>query len=128
MLTGEAVAIKVEKPNVRNPQLVYESRVLALLGGSQGLPRVHWFGTEGPRSVMVINLLGSSLEDLFNVCGRRFSLKTVLMLADQMLTRVEQVHGQGFLHRDMKPDNFLMGTCKKGHIVHIIDFGLGKRY
>jgi len=77
---------------------------------------------------MVIDLLGPSLEDLFSFCNRKFSLKTVLMLADQMITRVEYVHAKNFLHRDVKPDNFLIGLGKKANQVHIIDFGLSKRY
>mmetsp|Transcript_27303 Transcript_27303/g.20438 ORF Transcript_27303/g.20438 Transcript_27303/m.20438 type:complete len:135 (+) Transcript_27303:419-823(+) len=77
---------------------------------------------------MVIDLLGPSLEDLFKFCGGRFSLKTVLMIAHQILGTIARLHAKNFVHRDIKPENFLMGLGRKSHIVHLIDFGLAKRY
>jgi casein kinase 1 len=128
---GDSVAIKLEPVKTQHPQLLYESRLYKILnsgGDAVGIPNVHWYGVEGDYNVMVIDLLGPSLEDLFNFCGRKFSVKTVLMLADQMISRVEYFHSKNFLHRDIKPDNFLMGTGKKGHHVYIIDYGLSKKY
>ena len=77
---------------------------------------------------MVMELLGHSLEDLFQYCGRKFTLKTVCMLADQMISRLEYMHTNNFIHRDMKPDNFLMGNGNKRNVCYMIDFGLSKRY
>lgn len=96
--------------------------------GGVGIPRIIWCGSEGDYNVMVMELLGPSLEDLFNFCSRRFSLKTVLLLADQMISRIDYIHSRDFIHRDIKPDNFLMGLGKKGNLVYIIDFGLAKKY
>lgn len=129
---GEKVAVKLERIKSKCPQLLYEAKLYSLLHKTKqevlGIPRMKWSGTEGDYNILVMDMLGPSLEDLFNFCGRRFSLKTILMLADQMISRVEYTHANHFLHRDIKPDNFLMGTHKKAHHVYLIDFGLAKRY
>ncbi|KAL0725744.1 hypothetical protein Bca4012_040343 [Brassica carinata] len=126
--TGEEVAVKLEPVKTRHPQLQYESKIYMLLQGGTGVPHLKWFGVEGEYSCMVIDLLGPSLEDLFNYCNRKFTLKSVLMLADQLICRVEYMHSRGFLHRDIKPDNFLMGLGRKANQVYIIDYGLAKKY
>ncbi|KAK3161717.1 hypothetical protein QOZ80_1BG0080570 [Eleusine coracana subsp. coracana] len=126
--TNEEVAIKLENVKTKHPQLLYESKIYRILQGGTGIPNVRWFGVEGDYNVLVMDLLGPSLEDLFNFCSRKLSLKTVLMLADQMINRVEFVHGKSFLHRDIKPDNFLMGLGRRANQVYIIDFGLAKKY
>eukprot|EP01084_Bolivina_argentea_P276040 470894_1 len=126
--TGEEVAIKLESVKTRHPQLAYEYKVYRILAGGVGIPNVRWFGREGDFNVMVMDILGPSLEDLFNYCGRCFSLKTILLLAQQMLDRIESVHSFEFIHRDIKPDNFLIGLANNFNIVYIIDFGLSKRY
>ena len=64
-----------------------------------GIPSIKWYGSEGEYNVLVMELLGPSLEDLFTFCHRKFSLKTILLLADQMLSRIEYVHSKNFIHR-----------------------------
>eukprot|EP01062_Namystynia_karyoxenos_P076939 TRINITY_DN7637_c0_g1_i1.p1 TRINITY_DN7637_c0_g1~~TRINITY_DN7637_c0_g1_i1.p1 ORF type:complete len:449 (+),score=71.61 TRINITY_DN7637_c0_g1_i1:87-1349(+) len=137
--TGEAVAIKLEPTTTRQPQLLEEARIAKLLGpdgppgvppilDSHGIPRVHWYGLEGDYHVMVQTLLGPSIEDLLNYCGRRFSLKTVCSLGRQMVSRLEYMHSKHMVHRDIKPDNFLTGTGRRAGTVYLIDFGLAKPY
>lgn len=134
LVNGEEVAIKLENTKTHHPQLAYESKVYKILAGGVGIPYVRWFGVEGDYNVMVMDLLGPSLEDLFNFCQRKFSLKTVLLLADQLIARIEFVHSKNFIHRDIKPDNFLMGFGKRGtstatsNQVNLIDFGLAKKF
>ncbi|KAK1414235.1 hypothetical protein QVD17_29977 [Tagetes erecta] len=126
--TNEEVAIKLENAKTKHPQLLYESKLYKILQGGTGIPNVRWYGVEGDYNVLVLDLLGPSLEDLFNFCSRKLSLKTVLMLADQMINRVEFIHLKSFLHRDIKPDNFLMGLGRRANQVYAIDFGLAKKY
>ncbi|KAK9060520.1 hypothetical protein SSX86_021224 [Deinandra increscens subsp. villosa] len=126
--TNEEVAIKLENVKTKHPQLLYESKLYKILQGGTGIPNVRWYGVEEDYNVLVMDLLGPSLEDLFNFCSRKLSLKTVLMLADQMINRVEFIHSKSFLHRDIKPDNFLMGLGRRANQVYAIDFGLAKKY
>ncbi|KAL9665854.1 hypothetical protein QQ045_000175 [Rhodiola kirilowii] len=83
--TLEIVAVKIENNKTKHPQLLYEAKLYHILQGGSGIPGIKWSGVDGQDNALVIDLLGPSLEDLFVYCGRRFSLKTVLMLADQMV-------------------------------------------
>jgi casein kinase 1 len=122
------VSVKLEHNKAKHPQLLHESRVYQILQGGPGIPDFYWFGTEGNYNVLVTELLGPSLEDLFNYCGRTFSVKTTLLIAEQMIARLEFIHAKNLLHRDVKPENFLMGLGRKHITMHIIDFGLAKKY
>ncbi|XP_053435942.1 casein kinase I-like isoform X2 [Nycticebus coucang] len=126
---GEEVAIKLESQKAKYPLLLYESKLYKVLQGGIGIPHIWWYGQDGDHNILVMDLLGPSLEDLFNFCSRRFTMKTVLMLADQMISRLEYVHSKNFIHRDIKPANFLMGPrLQCNRCLYLIDFGLAKRY
>ncbi|KAJ5678672.1 hypothetical protein N7462_006916 [Penicillium macrosclerotiorum] len=130
LLNNQQVAIKFEPRKSDAPQLRDEYRTYKILVGCPGIPNVYYFGQEGLHNILVIDLLGPSLEDLFDHCNRRFSIKTVAMLAKQMLLRVQTIHEKNLIYRDIKPDNFLIGrpTTKTPNIVHVVDFGMAKQY
>lgn len=100
VVTGQEVAIKLERVDSKHPQLLREAAIYRTLQNIVGIPFIHWDGTQGDKfNVMVVDLLGKTLEECLNESGRRLSLKTVLMLADQLLSRLEILHSKGFLHR-----------------------------
>ena len=125
---NEEVAIKLEPTRSRHPQLFYESKLYMALQGGVGIPKLHWCGSQGNYNILIMDLLGPSLEDLFNYCKRKFTLLTTLMVVEQMVSRIEFIHSRNFLHRDVKPDNFLIGRVQKKSQIFAIDFGLAKRY
>jgi casein kinase 1 delta/casein kinase I family protein HRR25 len=128
LLSGEEVAIKLTFVRDNPEVLRGEKETYEALDGGVGIPRVHWFGQECDFYALAIDALGPSLEDLLNYCGRRFSLKTILLIANQAISRIQYIHSKGFLHRDIKPDNFLMGLDKQGNTLYTIDFGLAKEF
>ncbi len=95
---------------------------------SVGFPQFYWSGIEGEYFALVMNMMGPNLMQLFDFCQSNFSLKTVLMIALQLIDRLEWMHSKNFVHRDIKPENILIGHGKRQHLVNLIDFGLSKRF
>lgn len=130
MKTKSEVAVKVESTKTKPQSLVYEAKVYSRIRGGPGIPQVYYFGADRVRelNILVMDLLGPSLEDLFKFCGGKFTYKTTIMLADQMIERVEWLHSKNLIHRDIKPDNFMMGIGVNCNTVFLADYGLAKRY
>lgn len=128
IITHQPVAIKFEFADSTRPNLSLEARIYSLLKGAVGFPEMLFYGSQGDLNVMVIDLLGRSLQSLIETAPPRFSLKTVLMLADQMIARLRYLHSKGIIHRDVKPENFVMGTGPSSNVVYLIDFGLAKKF
>lgn len=128
-VVGDTVAIKLEWQHAeKGRKLLSEANFYMSLGQSDSIPGIRGSGIEGEYNFMVMELLGPSLDDLFSSCGRKFSIRTVMLLAVQMIDCIEFVHTCGIIHRDIKPHNFLMGVGARSHRVYIMDFGLAKRF
>ncbi|KAI2798374.1 hypothetical protein RDWZM_004712 [Blomia tropicalis] len=122
--TGQTVAIKFEPLNSSDQQLKGEYLCYQKLAGKKGFPTAYYHGRFQEYEVLVLERLGRNLETLYDDCGRRFTLKSVLFLALQLLKRFETLHSARIIYRDVKPENFMLGT--NTNTVFIIDFGLSK--
>ena len=126
--TQEYVAIKVESITSETKLLKNESTVYHYLNNIEGVPSVKWFGKDSQNYYMVINLLGDSLQVLKNKKDC-FSLRLVMQIGINVLDLLNTIHEKGLVHRDIKPDNFLLGLQgDERKRLFIIDFGLCKSY
>jgi serine/threonine protein kinase len=125
--SGEDVAIKIESISNNTGLLKNESNIYQYLLGTQGIPKVKWYGKDENNFYMVINLLGKSLDNLITE-KKKFSLKLTLQIGIQLLYLLKTIHDKGLVHRDVKPDNFLLGINEDSRKLFLIDFGLCKSY
>lgn len=129
--TKEHVAVKFEDFQGHALQLEHEVEILKLLAKPtqpQGFCECLYWGHEGRYHCMVMELLGRSLEECMLKCRGKFQVNTAVLIAEQVLRRIEYLHSKGLVHRDIKPENFMFGTKDKIHHIYLIDFGLSKRY
>ena len=125
---NEKIALKVEKRDKNDPgTLENEALRLVYLQG-EGIPSVYCYGNNIEHNLLVEELLGKSLEEIFTSYGKPFSLKTVCVLGIEMIKRIQYIHSKYYIHRDIKPDNFMTGRGPNEKKIYIIDFGLAKKY
>ena len=146
MRDNVAVSIKkeIKKPQ-KVPQLKTESKIYQSLlkinaddisgvktftqDEVQGVPKFYGAGELPDSYYLIMDFLGPNLLELFEYCGmHKFTISTVCLIALQMLNRIENLHKHNYIHRDIKPENFLIGMQEKANIIHLIDFGLSKRF
>jgi len=125
--TNDLVAIKFEPKDIEKKTLKNEAKIYQYFGRIDGFPQLKLFGTNENNNYLVMDLLGVSLSEMIQYY-KVFSLKTVLLLGVQIIKRIQILHEKLLLHRDIKPDNFLFGLGKTTNKLHIIDFGISKRY
>lgn len=124
------VALKMESINTNTPQLLFEKKIYNILTNTKGIPKIYNYFPNyklpwGIYNILVMQCLNSSLENLFDSCQRKFSLKTTLQIGIQMISRIATIHNKSLVHRDIKPDNFLIDS---NNTVYLADFGLSKLY
>ena len=123
---GSYVAIKVEQRKIIKPILETEAFLLYSISGL-GIPEVKSFGKVKNYNILVEPLLGKSLFDIFTENHKEMPMGDVCLIALQVIDRIQWIHSKYIVHRDIKPDNFLIGR-KDPNVIYLIDFGLSKKY
>ena len=127
--TKEILACKIESINELNPQLYHESKIMNIMKNCTGFPTCYHFCSTDQDKIIVMDLLGANLDTIMNkLPNKKYSIKTSLMIMLQCLERIKSLHDKGIIHRDMKPENFVIGKKNKERLIYLIDFGLSKKY
>ncbi|KAH7837637.1 hypothetical protein Vadar_016150 [Vaccinium darrowii] len=123
------VALKFEhKKGFNRPP--FEWKVCNSLRGCPGVPQLHYSGPQDDYYVMIMDMLGPSLLELFESCYRRMSVETVACIAIEAISILKVIHSRGYVHGDIKPDNFLLGPPRTAdeRNLFLVDFGLATRW
>ena len=109
IISNELYAMKVEQNSSFNNVLETESKYLNYLKGF-GIPELIFFGRSEKYFILIETLLGKSLENLYSESHGNFNIKDICMIGIQILDRLEYIHNKNIIHRDIKPDNFVIGN------------------
>ena len=126
--TNKKIAFKLESKKGDLPGILETEACRLYLVQGEGIPKIICYGSNAKYNILIQELLGNSLESIFNENGKKFSLKTVCNIGIQMIKRIKHVHLKYHIHRDIKPDNFMTGYHKFDNKIYLIDFGLAKKY
>jgi serine/threonine protein kinase len=129
------IAVKIEWREVNGAindhgfsMLLREAKILIAIWTKLRTPSVKEIKSTSKFHYLVMERLDPNVNSLLRNCDHRFSLKTTLMIFDQAVSRLETLHGSGFLHRDVKPYNFVVGNDQSQEHVYVIDFTISKAY
>lgn len=131
MKTKEIFASKIESLDTISPQLFHESKILNIMKGFTGFPSSYALLNSSQDKILIMEYLGANLETIMNrLPSKKFTLKSTLMIGIQVLDRLRDLHERGIIHRDMKPENLVIGkgNHNKIRLIYLIDFGLSKMY
>lgn len=120
------MALKIEKKDKNKNILIFEYQVLTALKGLPHVPRVYDFVYNSEQNHIVMDLMGINLTKARRCLETNYSLRIVVQILLEMLTSIKEVHSRGFIHRDVKPSNFVL--CRENRRICIVDFGLAKRH
>ena len=126
-LTNEKIALKVEKREEQKRLLENEAMRLVYLQ-NEGIPKAYYYGCNQSHNLLVEELLGNSLDEIFNSCGKPFSLKTICVLGIEIIKRIQNIHQKYHIHRDIKPNHLMTGRNENEKTIYIIDFTKAKKY
>ena len=126
--SNKLYAVKIEDMKQEQFILEEESAILSYLNIPQ-IPKIKSFGYSGSFIILVMELLGKSLDKIFNeLPSKKMSIRCVCNIAYQLLYIFELMHNNNIIHRDIKPANIAIGREEKSKYIYLLDFGLSKKY